>query len=130
MSQPLHDRVPDKRERLRRRRAAAVYLHEKWGFGSYKSLAKLAVTGGGPEFRRAGRIPLYPEDALDDWARGRLSPRVRSTSELRVDLSDIKPTVGDHPGAPPSLNVTSTAPPPRRRGRPRKTSASTPLEAA
>jgi hypothetical protein len=32
----------------------------------------------------AGRYPLYPQDGLDDWARAKISPRVRSTSELRV----------------------------------------------
>ena len=72
-----------KSERLRRRTAAAEYIQTEWGITcSPKSLAKLAVVGGGPEFRKAGRFPLYPEDALDDWALSRLSPRVRSTSEL------------------------------------------------
>jgi hypothetical protein len=73
----------NKQERLRRRVAAAEYIQSRWGIPcAPKSLAKWAVTGGGPEFRKAGRIPLYPQDALDDWAQSKLGPRVRSTSEL------------------------------------------------
>lgn len=70
-------------ERLRRRNAAADYLRTVWGIPcSPKTLAKWAVIGGGPVFRKAGRTPLYPEDGLDDWARKRLTHRVHSTSEL------------------------------------------------
>lgn len=77
-------KVPaNKRERLRRRDAAAEYIQSEWGLPcSPKTLAKLAVIGGGPVFRKAGRTPLYPEDALDDWAKSKLGPRVRCTSEL------------------------------------------------
>jgi hypothetical protein len=72
-----------KLERLRRRSAAANYIESKWGIPCKpKTLAKLAVIGGGPVFRKAGRTPLYPEDGLDDWASSKLGPRVRSTSEL------------------------------------------------
>ena len=72
-----------KSERLRRRTAAADYVQTKWGIPCKpKTLAKLAVIGGGPVFRKAGRTPLYPEDGLDDWANSKLGPRVRSTSEL------------------------------------------------
>ena len=33
------------------------------------TLAKLASIGGGPGFHRVGRIPLYPRDELDRWAK-------------------------------------------------------------
>jgi hypothetical protein len=83
MAQRLSNGLPKKIERLRRRNAAAQYIQSEWGIPcSPKTLAKLAVIGGGPAFRKAGRTPLYPEDGLDDWARSKLSPRVRSTSEL------------------------------------------------
>jgi hypothetical protein len=73
----------NKQERLRRRSDAANYVQSEWGIPcATKTLAKLAVIGGGPPFRKAGRTPLYPEDGLDEWARSRLGPRVRSTSEL------------------------------------------------
>jgi hypothetical protein len=65
-----------------RRKGASQYLEEKHGIVRAPStLAKLAVVGGGPTFRRDGRIPLYRTDDLDDWAKSRLSAPMRSTSE-------------------------------------------------
>jgi hypothetical protein len=70
-------------ERRVRRKEAARYLTDAWGIPmSPKTLAKLAVIGGGPLFRKAGRIPLYEILELDRYARGKLSPLVGSTSEL------------------------------------------------
>ncbi len=67
-----------------RRSEAATYLHETHGIRrAVGTLAKLAVIGGGPRFRVAGRTPLYAADDLDAWADSILSPPVRSTSELR-----------------------------------------------
>jgi hypothetical protein len=77
-----------KQERLLRRAEAARYLTEIWRIPcSVGTLAKLAVMGSGPEFRKAGRTPLYPEDALDSYAQAKMSPRVRSTSELATSKS-------------------------------------------
>ena|ERR1700761_3961984 len=70
-------------ERRVRRKEAARYLTGAWGIPmSPKTLAKLAVIGGGPLFRKAGRIPLYEILELDMYARGKLSPLVGSTGEL------------------------------------------------
>jgi hypothetical protein len=70
-------------ERRFRRKEAARYLTDVWGIPmSPKTLAKLAVIGGGPLFRKAGRFPLYEILELDRFARGKLSPLVGSTSEL------------------------------------------------
>ncbi len=67
-----------------RRSEAATYLLETHGIRrAVGTLAKLAVVGGGPCFRVAGRTPLYSTDDLDAWAESILSPLVRSTSELR-----------------------------------------------
>jgi len=67
--------------RLRRDQVPA-YLAEHHGIPIAKAtLAKLATIGGGPPMQYAGRIPLYPVDALDTWAQSRLSATVRSTSE-------------------------------------------------
>lgn len=64
-----------------RRAAAAHYVRETWGLPcSSKWLAKLAVTGGGPIFRKAGRFPVYTVTDLDIWAEGRLGSPRRSTS--------------------------------------------------
>jgi hypothetical protein len=70
-------------DRLLRRTEAAEYVTSTYGFPcSPKTLAKLAcVSSDGPPFRMAGRIPLYPQDGLDAWARSKIGPLVRSTSE-------------------------------------------------
>jgi hypothetical protein len=65
-----------------RRRQAAQYLTEKYGFGSERTLAKLACIGGGPEFRTAGRIPLYEQGSLDAWAQAKIGPLRKSTSDV------------------------------------------------
>ena len=63
------------------RKKAACYVREKWGLPCQPNwLAKLAVMGGGPVFRRCGRWPVYDRGALDDWARSRLSQPMTSTS--------------------------------------------------
>jgi hypothetical protein len=65
-----------------RRTAASQYLHETHSVERAPStLAKLAVTGGGPVFRRIGRVPLYAPDDLDAWVASKLTPRMHSTSE-------------------------------------------------
>ena len=74
------------RVRRVRRHKASRYLNDAWGISrTPKTLAKLAVVGGGPAFRKDGRFPLYETDALDAWAREQLSEPVRSTAELRVN---------------------------------------------
>jgi hypothetical protein len=70
------------RQRDLTRVEAARYLTDTWFPCAAKTLAKLAVTGGGPTFCKAGRIPLYARGDLDVWAKGRIGPRVNSTSEL------------------------------------------------
>src|SRR5437588_7323355 len=72
------------RKPLKRRAAASTYLWEEWGIErAVGTLAKLAVTGGGPRFRKAGRVPLYDPADLDAWACDLLGEPVTSTSELR-----------------------------------------------
>lgn len=67
-----------------RRWEASQYLKEQWGIErAPTTLAKLAVIGGGPRFERAGRIPLYAPEFLDEWAQSLLSAPLSSTSELR-----------------------------------------------
>lgn len=74
--------------RLLRRDAAASYVVETFGIPcSPRTLAKLAVIGGGPAFRKAGRTPLYNPKDLSAWALARLGPVVRSTSELQKEVA-------------------------------------------
>lgn len=62
-------------ERLRRR-VASEYLRKTHGLeAAPATLAKLAVTGGGPEYDLWGRIPYYPIEKLDEWVMARLSRR-------------------------------------------------------
>ena len=66
------------------RQEAADYLLEKYGApGSVtaKTLAKFAVTGGGPVFHHFGRKPAYKPSDLDAWAESRLSAPRKSTSK-------------------------------------------------
>ena len=63
---------------------AAAYVTNTFGMPcSPNTLAKLAVVGGGPVFRKAGLFTLYDPSDLDAWVRAKLGPRVRSTSEMR-----------------------------------------------
>jgi hypothetical protein len=65
-----------------RRADAAIYITERYGFPcSRQWLAKLAVIGGGPLFRKAGRFPIYKPADLDAWAISRIGPQQSSTSE-------------------------------------------------
>jgi hypothetical protein len=65
-----------------RRKAASIYLHETYGLDRAPStLAKLAVIGGGPPFRRINRIPLYATGDLDLWVESKLTAPMRSTSD-------------------------------------------------
>jgi hypothetical protein len=67
-----------------RRKDAGAYLKKRYGFGSERTLAKLACIGGGPVFRRAGPMVVYTENDLDEWALAKIGPPQRSTSDAAV----------------------------------------------
>ena len=68
--------------RFLRRKEASAYLQKTYGLiRAPSTLAKLAVIGGGPVFRRINRIPLYSTKDLDDWVTSKLSGPMRSTSD-------------------------------------------------
>jgi hypothetical protein len=70
--------------RMMTRSEASAYLLETHGVSRTTAyLAKLAVTGGGPQFRKLGKKPYYTATDLDDWIAAALSKAVTSTSELR-----------------------------------------------
>jgi hypothetical protein len=82
-------------QKLLRRKAASEYLRETHGLERAPStLAKLAVIGGGPVFRHAGRVPLYAPEDLDEWATSKLGPRMHSTSVA----ASVKPSVSNTAG--------------------------------
>jgi hypothetical protein len=67
-----------------RRAEASEYLKRRHSIvHSPDYLAKLAVTGGGPQFHKVRRTPIYTPNYLDQYAAEITSPTVRSTSELR-----------------------------------------------
>jgi hypothetical protein len=69
-------------QRMLRRAEAAQYARDTWGLPcATRTLAKLAVLGGGPLFRKAGRIPLYDPVDIDTWVSAKLGPKQRSTSD-------------------------------------------------
>lgn len=75
---------PSSPNRYLNRADAARYVRATYGFPcSRQWLAKLAVIGGGPVFRKAGRTPLYAPGDLDSWALARIGEPQRSTSEGR-----------------------------------------------
>jgi hypothetical protein len=67
--------------RYLRRNEAAQYLREHFGFGTTATLAKLATVGGGPLYRRAGKMVLYTPEDLEKWASARISGPRASTSD-------------------------------------------------
>jgi hypothetical protein len=75
--------VMDEKQFLRRKDAGA-YLKNKFGFGSGRTLAKLACIGGGPEFRKAGSAALYETEKLDAWALAKIGAPQSSTSDTRT----------------------------------------------
>jgi len=77
--------------RMLRRSEAAKHVTETSGMPlSPKTLAKYAVVGGGPPFRKVGRIPLYDPPDLDAWVCSKLTHLVSSTSEL-ADVDRTSP---------------------------------------
>jgi hypothetical protein len=81
---PIFSTIPEAHipTRLLRRYEASAYLKATWGLDrAVATLNKLACIGGGPAFRMDGRVPLYAPIDLDDWARSRIGPKLRSSSD-------------------------------------------------
>jgi hypothetical protein len=74
-----------------RRKQAGEYLKSKYGFGSEKTLAKLACIGGGPEFRKAGPAAIYEPPKLDEWALSKIGAPQRSTSDAPAPAAPFGP---------------------------------------
>jgi hypothetical protein len=67
--------------RFLRRAEAAQYVRATFGIPcAVRTLAKLAVIGGGPLFHKCGRLPLYLPADLDRWAASKISGKYASTS--------------------------------------------------
>jgi hypothetical protein len=69
-----------------RRDGAAAYVRQRHGFPCSRNwLAKLAVIGGGPTFRKAGKFPIYAPNDLDAWAKAKIGPPQTSTSVILTE---------------------------------------------
>lgn len=80
--------ISNRTQRFLGREEAAQYVQKTFGFPcSRQWLAKLAVIGGGPVFRKAGRSPIYAPADLDTWALARISEPQRSTSDVPRPLT-------------------------------------------
>jgi hypothetical protein len=67
-----------------RRHEAAAYIREKYNVPcTTATLATIFSRGRGPRAFLFGRIPIYPEEGLDEWVEARMGAPVRSTSEAR-----------------------------------------------
>lgn len=74
--------IVSEEDRFLRRDELARRLSEA-GFPVAKStLECMAVRGGGPPFRKFGRIPLYKFSEALEWAHARMGDTVQSTSEV------------------------------------------------
>ena len=65
-----------------RRSEAADFLCKMGVPCTRNTLAKMAVVGGGPLFRKLGSIPLYTPGDLEDWVASKLTKPVNSTAQL------------------------------------------------
>ncbi len=59
-----------------------------------KTLSTKASRGGGPPYQLFGRKPLYRWGPALDWATGRLSKPIRSTSEMEA-ASAVRKAIGE-----------------------------------
>jgi hypothetical protein len=70
---------------------ASEYLQNRGFKVAKQTLAKYAVTGGGPVYRNFGSRVVYESSDLDAWVEARLTGRRRSTSELTAERADGEP---------------------------------------
>ncbi len=67
--------MPDINERRLNRFQAADFLCRLGYRVAHATLSKYATIGGGPEYEKFGRRPLYTEKGLLDWVRSRTITR-------------------------------------------------------
>jgi hypothetical protein len=80
-------------KRFLSRGEASDYLASR-GFRVAKpTLAKYAVTGGGPTYRNFGTRVVYDPSDLDEWVKAKLTAPRRSTSEVTAEWTDGEPAL-------------------------------------
>jgi hypothetical protein len=63
------------------RNQAAKHCTEQGCPTAPTTLAKLATVGGGPQYVKWGRTPLYTQEGLDRWIQEKLGRPRRSSSD-------------------------------------------------
>jgi hypothetical protein len=93
-----------------RRRQASIYLRETYGLERAPStLAKDAVIGGGPVFRRMNGVPFYSTSDLDEWVASKLTEPMRSTRDKTVsEVAGRKQEVEQRGNGAAEVSPTST----------------------
>jgi hypothetical protein len=70
-------------KRVLRRSEAAEYIRCKYHIPCAEtSLRTLASSGGGPAFRKVGRVVLYETVDLDEWIQSKTSNKVHCGKHL------------------------------------------------
>jgi hypothetical protein len=77
--------VPENLDALLTREQVADALTRAGFPTKARTLSTKATRGGGPPYRLYGARALYHWGAALDWARSRLTPVIRSTSELKAE---------------------------------------------
>jgi hypothetical protein len=81
--------------RFLRRADAAAYVTDRYFPCSRQSLAKFAVKGGGPLYRKAGRVPIYKISMRGrSHASGRRGLQARSSLKTGADPASCGASVG------------------------------------
>jgi hypothetical protein len=77
--------LPDPLPENLSRREASLYLKIKYGVSrTEKTLAKKASVGGGPKFKKDGRLAKYPVPELDIYAQEQLTDLMSSTADYEA----------------------------------------------
>jgi hypothetical protein len=84
-------------KRFMRTPAAGAYLQGEYGIGAARTLGKYRCIGGGPPYRRLGRIVVYNQEDLDAWAQAKLGPLQRSTSDTSQRVASPAPAALEVP---------------------------------
>jgi hypothetical protein len=73
------------------RKQASAYLMTRWGLScAVHTLAIYAARGTGPEYHKAGPRAVYSREALNAWARSKLTGSGRKASDLKPMTEDCK----------------------------------------
>jgi hypothetical protein len=92
--------IPENPDALLTRNQTAAALTEAGFPVSQATLSTKATRGGGPPFQKFGPRAMYRWGTSLQWAEGRLSDLIHSTSETSVEAARQKPAgssaQGDH----------------------------------